>query len=200
LPSGYVPAGLRFGADGCLYVSRNGGQTAGQGSGSVDCFDSSTGDFLSSVVMNLTQPTGLFIDDSGTLYVSNFGEGSIVTFDGTNQTTLVAAGSGGLAGPSGLQLGPDGSLYVLDLLVGAVRLYDPATGDSLGDFIPAGGQLNNQFPSDLLFDDQGNLLVADLGGSFTQALGNVKLFDATGTYIRDFATGIFGASQVLHTP
>jgi streptogramin lyase len=199
LPSGYVPAGLRFGPDGNLYVSHNGGQFAGQGTGSVDVYDGSSGAFLGSAVTNLTQPTNLLFDANGVLYVSNFGEGSIVTFDGTNQSTLVTPGSGGLAGPAGLQIGPDGNLYVVDLLIGAVRVYDPATGDSLGDFIPAGGALNNQFPSDLLFDDQGNLLVADLGSSFTQPVGNVKLFDATGTYVRDFATGIFGASQLLRT-
>jgi hypothetical protein len=73
------------------------------------------------------------------------------------------------------------------------------SGAYLGDFIAAGGELDNQFPSDLLFDDQGNLLVADLGSSFIQPVGNVKLFDATGTYVRDFATRILGASQLLRT-
>jgi DNA-binding beta-propeller fold protein YncE len=201
LASGYVPAGVRFGPDHNLYVCQNGGLMAGEGSGTVDCFDGMTGDFISSVVTNLTQPTGLLFDANGNLYVSNFGDGSVVFYDFSNDpVTLIPAFSGGLVAPAGLQFGPDGNLYVVDLLSGAVRVYDPATGTPLGDFIPAGGNLNNEFPSDLLFDDRGNLLVADLGSDFTMPTGNVKLFDATGVLVRPFATGIVGASQLLRMP
>jgi streptogramin lyase len=202
LPSGYVPAGLKFGPDGNLYVSHNGGQTAGEGTGSVDVYDGSSGIFLYTLVSNLTQPTGLLFDKHSNLYVSNFGDGSIVKVHHRTQraTTLVSPGSGGLAGPAGLQIGSDGNLYVVDLLIGAVRRYDPKSGTSLGDFIPAGGALDNQFPSDLLFDSQGNLLVACLGSSFTEPTGTVKQFDSAGAYVVDFATGIFGASQLLRTP
>jgi sugar lactone lactonase YvrE len=201
LESGYVPAGLRFGPDGNLYVCRNGGIMAPPGSGSVDCYDGMSGKPLRSVVTNLTQPTSLLFDSDGVMYVSNFGGGTVVRYDGASQSTLIAAGSGGLATPAGLQIGPEGSLYVVDLLVGAVRIYDLASGDSLGDFIAPGGALNNQFPSDLLFDRLGNLLVADLGANFDPPpLGNVKAFDGSGAFIRDFATGITGASQLLLTP
>jgi len=198
LTSGYVPAGLAFGTDGNLYVCRNGGQSAPPGSGSVDCYDGMSGTPIGSVVTGLSQPTSLLFDSGSNLYISNFGEGDIVQYDGTSATVLVPTFSGGLVSPAGLRFGPDGNLYVVDLLVGAVRSYDPASGASLGDFIAAGGALNNEFPSDLLFDADGNLLVADLGSDFTMPTGNVKAFDASGGFAGDFADGIFGASQLLY--
>jgi DNA-binding beta-propeller fold protein YncE len=201
LASGYVPAGLRFGpADGYLYVSHNGGQMAGEGTGSVDRYDPNTGAYIDSVITNLTQPTGLLFDAHGRLYVSNFGDGAVVKYHphSGRAKVLVPFGSGGLVGPAGLQIGPDGHLYVVDLLIGAVHVYDRRTGASLGDFIAPGGALNNQFPSDLLFDGQGNLLVADLGSSFSEPTGNVLSFDASGNYVDTFAQGIFGASQLLY--
>ncbi len=201
LPSGYVPAGLRFGpADGYLYVSHNGGQTAGEGTGSVDRYDPNTGAYIDSVMTNLTQPTSLLFDSHGRLYVSNFGDGAVVKYHPRNgrAKTLVPFGGGGLVSPAGLEIGPDGNLYVVDLLVGAVHIYDPKSGASLGDFIAAGGALDNQFPSDLLFDGQGNLLVADLGSSFSEPTGNVQAFDASGNSVGPFAQNIFGASQLLY--
>ncbi len=206
LPTGYVPAGLRFGPDGDLYVCRNGGQAAGAGTGAVDRYDGVTGEFLGAVVKKLTQPTGLVFDADGNLYISNFGEGTIVKARRRSSLagstfTLVPAGGGGLVSPAGLQVGPDGLLYVTDLLVGAVRVYNTKSGAHVGDFVPPGGALNNEFPSDLIFDRRGQVLVANLGASFTEPLGNVKAFNAdTGQYIRDFATGIVGASQVILTP
>jgi sugar lactone lactonase YvrE len=200
LASGYVPAGLRFGPDGNLYVSRNGGQGSLPGTGTVDAYDGATGAFIGSVVTNLTQPSGLVFDSNGNLYISSFGDGTVVRFDGTSAKIFVTAGSGRLVAPAGLQLGPDGNLYVVDLLVGAIRRYD-ANGNFIGGLIPAGGQLTSEFPSDILFDRLGNVLVADLGSSFTSPAGNVKQFDAaTGDYLTDFATGITGASQLLLTP
>jgi streptogramin lyase len=207
LASGYVPAGLSFGPDGNLYVSHNGGLGAAAGTGTVDCYDGTTGAFIASVVTNLTQPTGLLFDTNGNLYVSDYGDGTIVLYNGTSQSTLVAAGTGRLTAPSGLQIGPDGNLYVVDLLLGAVRRYD-LNGNFIGGLIPAGGQLSNQFPSDLLFDAVGHLLVADLGSTFGMPVGNVKAFDpVTGDYLNDFAgtqsasgTGILGATQLLLLP
>jgi DNA-binding beta-propeller fold protein YncE len=200
-PGAFVPASLRFGPDGYLYVSHNGGFTAADGSGSVDRFDAS-GNFVDSPVTNLSQPTGLLFDANGNLYVSNFSSGSITKFHPrTGQaSTLIAPASSPLAAPAGLQIGADGRLYVVDLLLGAVRTYDPHSGAYRGDYVPDGGVLSNQFPSDLLFIKRDKLLVADLGDSQTEAHGTIKLFNARRVYRGNFASNLSGASQLVYLP
>src|SRR5262245_12692620 len=202
LVSGYVPAGLRFGPTGDLFVARNGGQMAPPGSGSVDRYNGVTGAFIGTAVSNLSQPSGLVFNGNN-LFISNFAAGNVMKFDGA-LTTLFASG-GGLAAPTGMTFGPDGQFYVVDLLGSAVRRYNGTSGVFIDDFVPggAGGALLNQFPSDLMFDLGGTrLLVADLGSSFNpndppNLHGNVKAFNgATGTFTGDFATDILGASQI----
>ncbi len=201
LPDGYAPAGLQFGPqDGLLYVSRNGGFQAGQGTGSVDRFDVSTGQMVDSVVVNLTQPTGLLFDRHGHLYVSDFGDATIVKYNPATgrQRTLVQDPN--LATPAGLRIGPDRNLYVVDLIVGAVHVYDRMTGAAFDDLVPPGGALSNQFPSDLLFlPVQGTLLVANLGSSRTSPMGNIAVFDTLGDQLDDFADDLF-AAQLLYLP
>jgi hypothetical protein len=200
LPDGYAPAGLQFGPDGLLYVSRNGGFQAGQGTGTVDRFDVSTGQMVDSVITNLTQPTNLVFDAHGHLYVSDFGDATIVKYNPVNRRYWTLVQDPNLATPAGLRFGPDRNLYVVDLIVGAVHVYDHRSGAALNDFIPAGGALNNQFPSDVLFlPTQGTWLVANLGPSRTMPMGNVAAFDTLGNQLDDFADNLF-AAQLLHLP
>jgi sugar lactone lactonase YvrE len=202
LPTGYVPAGLRFGSDGNLYVSHNGGQGAGSGTGSIDKFNGTTGAPLGSVVTGLTQPTGLTFHN-GSLYIADFGTGNVVRYDGSTSSTFITGGAN-LFGPAGLTFGADNKLYISDLLNGSVLRYiDNGTSGALDTlFVAPGGALQMQFPSDLVFDRTNTtLLTADLGPSFSTPSGGVKRFDAiTGTFLSDFASNIFGASQIALTP
>lgn len=177
LTTNYNPAGLRFAANGDLYVSRNVGQFEFNPVGTVDRF-SSSGAFLGSVLTGLTQPSGLTFDSSGNLYASVFGDGSIRKYDPTNMSasTLVAPGTGGLATPAGLTIGPDGNLYVTDLVLGVVRSYNLSGGVVNANFITG---LSGEFPSDLLFIGSNQLLVANLGPTIGGDDGNVSLYNAT---------------------
>jgi hypothetical protein len=200
LTSGYVPAGLRFGPSGDLFVSRNGGQSAPPGSGSVDRYNGTTGALIGTAVSNLHQPTGVIFRGND-LFVANFGAGNVVRFDGTNSS--VFASGGGLAAPTGLVFGPDGDLFVGDTLGGSVLRYDGTTGVFDSPFVAPGGALLNQFPADLLFSSQGQMLVANLGASFNPGdppnlHGNVMAFNGTtGAFIGNFASDILGASQII---
>jgi sugar lactone lactonase YvrE len=184
-----------------LYVSHNGGQGAGTGTGSVDKFNGTTGAPLGSVVTGLTQPTGLTFHN-GNLYISDFGSGNIVRWNGSTSSTFITGGAN-LFGPAGTTFGADNKFYVADLLNGSiVRYIDNGTSGALDTlFVAPGGALQNQFPSDLLFDRNGHLLTADLGPSFSSPSGGVKSFNATtGAFVGDFASNIFGASQIALTP
>lgn len=119
------------------------------------------------------QPT-LSISDSSTTE----GKRSIHFLD-----RFVKDASGGLNRPRQLAFGPDGNLYVADIVTNSILRYDGATGSPLGTFVSSGlGGLDD--PGDLVFDAGGNLLVTGVGSN------QLHKYDSTGAFVGIVASGL----------
>ncbi|MEQ1936340.1 MAG: hypothetical protein ABL962_20990, partial [Fimbriimonadaceae bacterium] len=107
-------------------------------------------------------------------------------FTGAYLGDFIAPGSGGLGGPQGIAVGPDGHVYVSSRDSDNVLKYDKTTGAFLGVFASLPDMT---FPADLTF--RGGLLYVS---NFNPVSSYVARFNAvTGAFVDKFVTG-------LHTP
>jgi len=143
------------------------------------------GDGGMAVEAGLNEPAALALSREGILYIADqsnncvravdLATGMIRTVAGTGTAAYngdgVAATETGLAGPSGLALASDGTLFIADCFNGRIRAVDPVTGfvrTAVGD----GGEYRYQGldeppsaslsrPSGIALDDEGNLYMTD---------------------------------------
>lgn len=133
----------------------------------------------------LNEPSALVVDDQGNLFIADQSNnrvrrvdvqtGVITTIAGTGQAAYTGDGEpatdSGLAGPSGLALGPDGMLYVADTFNGRIRMVDLSTG-LIATVAGDGGEYRYQGhpqefstslsrPYGIALDREGHILVTD---------------------------------------
>jgi sugar lactone lactonase YvrE len=144
-----------------------------------------SGDGGLAVEAGLNEPAALALSDRGILYVADQSNNRVRAVDLTTGAIRTVAGTGlaeyngdgmdaretGLAGPSGLALAPDGTLFIADTFNGRIRAVDPVTclmrtvvGDGRaykyqGPDEPPSHSLSR--PSGITLDEQGNLFFTD---------------------------------------
>lgn len=107
-------------------------------------YDGTTGASLGSFVNG---GLGLALDNlflpDGTLLVSDFSTNRVQRYSATG--VLMGTAISGLAGPQGLEIGPDGQLYAGSFFAGTINRYDINTFALLGTFAVAPGSTTNNF-------------------------------------------------------
>jgi hypothetical protein len=129
----------------------------------------------------MSSPSGIAVDASGNVYVSDTGNNRIEKFDPTH-ALLWSAGSSGVSGgqfksPKGLTLDASGHVWVTDATNGRVEEFDSAGNFMLtwGTSGSGNGQLS--LPADIEFGPDGLTYVSDKGNN------RVEVFTPTGTFL-----------------
>ena len=144
-----------------------------------------SGDGGLAVEAGLNEPAALALSDEGVLYIADQSNNRVRAVDLTTGVVGTVAGTGtaayngdgvvatetGLAGPSGLALASDGTLFIADSFNGRIRAVDPLTG-LIRTVVGDGGEYRYQGPdeppssslsrpSGITLDEEGNLFFTD---------------------------------------
>ena len=144
-----------------------------------------SGDGGLAVEAGLNEPAALAVSDGGILYIADQSNNRVRAVDLAIGVIRTVAGTGtaayngdgvvatetGLAGPGGLALASDGTLFIADSFNGRIRAVDPVTG-LIRTVVGDGGEYRYQGPdeplstslsrpSGIALDERGNLFFTD---------------------------------------
>lgn len=156
------------------------------------------------ILSNMVQPNSMLLQN-GNLYISELRNyfGHVMKYDFANPATEFISNvndignPGTLSAATGMAIGPDGALYVCDVLDSVIRRYDINNPAIHSVFVSTGPGLSS--PSDLVFDD-GHLYVSNIADGGVGS-GFLSKFNWTTGAFEGFAvTGLTYASSVVAVP
>ena len=172
----------------------------------------------------LSTPTGVALDNSGNLYIADFGNNQIRKVNSSGIITTISgnttggySGDGGAATsaelnePYGVAIDNSGNIYVSDVLNSRIRKINTAgiittiAGNGTigygGDGGPAtAAEFNN--PNQMAIDDTGNILVADFANNRIRKISiSGSIYTIAGNGIAGYSSdGILAISAELNHP
>jgi hypothetical protein len=212
------PARMKFGPDGNLYV-------ADQAGSAVRIFDGTTGSLLVGTALLpetenvFSGPTGLTFGPDGALYVGNFNTATIDRVAGGVKSTFVAQATSPMYTPSSMLFLSSGEMLVVDTIGNQLLKFDssgayvPSFDEEMNpvpfavippeipDPLPIGANFPSNNPSDIMFDLQGNLLVAVLGIIYPpNTPGAILRYDLEGNLLDEVVENVYGVTSLLWIP
>jgi len=214
--TGGAPSGLAFGPGPAnkLYVGD-------QSSNHVYVYDGTTTAPLGAETIVTPEGSmvgGLDFGPDGRLYITDFtpnGTVSVRVWDGVGTTTTspfasVAAPGFGVGGAAGIEVDGDGNVYVAGLFDNSIIKFD-SNGDSVPGLVgpglpfiyidtslfPLGPTFFSNAPSDIILDNNGDLLIAFMGNTQSSPDGGILRYSSEGELLDYYYTGIWASSLVL---
>ena len=204
-----APAQLAFGPDGDLYVSEFFGT-------SVRVYNPATGQRLPDAATGLISAGGLAFGPDGALFVGDWGPnfglqpGKIVRVSNGMQSTYGISDMGMVRTPSALHFLPNGDLLFADLFANYIgRIAAGGFGfeqfasilPAIPNPLPPGVLVPSNNPSDIDFDQDGNLIVSILGlTNPPDNRGALLRYALDGTPLAPLAGGLESIGTIAWTP
>jgi DNA-binding beta-propeller fold protein YncE len=186
------PQGVAVDVSGNIYVSDTGNnRIIEMSSGTASVVSTSSGISLAT----LSAPKGIAVDAFGNLFIADFGNSRVVKVTtGGAGSTLTGNPALALSGPTGVFVGRNGVIYIVDKTANRVMILDPAGVDR--DLVAITSYSTTFIaPTTVAVSPMGTIYVEDSGGAGSS--GRVQTIQANTT---NFGHVTLGASTHIQLP